>query len=199
VYRTRTFLASLRHTFNALATLPIPTISAVHGLALGGGLELALCTTFRVLSSTSFLGLPETRLGIIPGVGGTLRLPRLIGQTRAADLILTGRRIGPVEALGMGLCDRVVDVESGKIKTSIESESGRLSGKTGSAKELVHEAALDMAMEICKGGPVAVNQALWAMKTGNEDKAYEVVLGTKDRIEALVAFGEKRRPKFHGE
>jgi len=90
----------------------------------------------------------------------------------------------------MGLCDRVVEVQSAAAETD---------GVKGRAKELVHAAALAMAMKICNGGPVAINQALNAIKTGDEDKAYAKILKTKDRLEALEAFAEKRQPKFQGE
>ena len=173
-----------------LSSSSIPTISAIHGLALGGGLELALCTHFRVMASTSFLGLPETRLGIIPGAGGTIRLPLLIGKSRAADLILTGRQVGAEEALRIGLCDRVVDIEPEGVETD---------GSHSKAKESVLAAAVEMATEICKGGPLAVNQALHAVKTGEENEAYEAVLQSWDRTEALEAFAEKRVPNFRGE
>ncbi len=108
--RTAAFLLNLRKTFTCLSTLPIPTISAISSLALGGGLELALSTNMRVLASTAIVGLPETRLGIIPGAGGTHRLPALIGLGRARDLILTGRRVTAAEAYFLGIADRLVEI-----------------------------------------------------------------------------------------
>ena len=100
----------MRNTFTNLSNLPIPTISAISSVALGGGLELALCTTFRVFGSSAIVGQPETKLAIIPGAGGTYRLPALIGVNRARDLILTGRRVGGAEAYFLGLCNRLVEV-----------------------------------------------------------------------------------------
>lgn len=91
---TQDFLTSLRHTFSRLAHLPVPSIACVSGVALGGGLELALCCHFRIFSMNAVVGLPETRLAIIPGAGGTYRLQRLVGMANALDLILTGRRVG---------------------------------------------------------------------------------------------------------
>src|SRR5271168_650448 len=120
--RTSVFIANLRHRFTSLSALPIPTISAVSSLALGGGLELALCTHMRVFSSTAQVGLPETRLGIIPGAGGTYRLPALIGIGRARDIILTGRRVSAAEAYFLGLADRLVEVVPGEGK---EGEDGK--------------------------------------------------------------------------
>jgi methylglutaconyl-CoA hydratase len=195
--RTAAFLANLRNTFTALSTLPIPTISAVSSLALGGGLELALCTHMRVFASTAQVGLPETRLGIIPGAGGTYRLPALIGLARARDLILTGRRVSAAEAYFLGIADRLVEVvpEEGK-----EGEEGK-GELMKRAKEEVLGEAIRLAGEICEGGPVAVRSALQAVGYAREEvenQMYERVVGTEDRNEALAAFREKRRPVFKG-
>jgi methylglutaconyl-CoA hydratase len=195
--RTAAFLANLRDTFTTLSGLPIPTISAVSSMALGGGLELALCTHMRVFASTAQVGLPETRLGIIPGAGGTYRLPALIGLTRARDLILTGRRVSAAEAYFLGIADRLVEVipEEGK-----EGEDGKKELMKRAGDEVL-KAALQLAMEICEGGPVAVRSGLKAVGYAREEmenKMYERVVGTDDRNEALKAFREKRRPDFKG-
>ena len=100
--------ARLQRAFNAVAEIPKPVVAAITGYALGGGLELALCADFRVLGDTAKVGQPEIKLGIIPGAGGTQRLPRLIGPARAKDLIFTGRQVSAAEALAMGLADLVV-------------------------------------------------------------------------------------------
>lgn len=195
VDETAAFLSNLRNTFTALSSLPIPTISAISSLALGGGLELALCTHMRVLASTAQVGLPETRLGILPGAGGTYRLPALIGLGRARDLILTGRRVSAAEAYFLGIADRLVEVlpEEGK-----EEEKGELMTR---AKEEVLREAVRLAGEICDGGPVAIRSALKAVAYAREEvenQMYERVVGTEDRNEALVAFREKRKPVFKG-
>src|SRR6185437_5969707 len=98
----------LQDAFSALARIPKPTIAAVTGYALGGGLELALTADFRVLGDTARVGQPEILLGVIPGAGGTQRLPRLIGPAKAKDLIFTGRHVDAAEALAIGLADKVV-------------------------------------------------------------------------------------------
>jgi len=98
----------LQSAFTAIARIPKPTIAAITGFALGGGCELALCADMRIAGDTAKLGQPEILLGIIPGAGGTQRLPRLIGPSRAKDLIFTGRFVGAEEALRIGLVDRVV-------------------------------------------------------------------------------------------
>ncbi|RMD42009.1 hypothetical protein DV735_g3080, partial [Chaetothyriales sp. CBS 134920] len=188
---TLAFLHDLRRVFTNLSQLPIPTISAVSSVALGGGLELSLCTTFRVFGSSVTVGLPETRLAIIPGAGGTYRLPALIGPNRARDLILTGRRVSGPEAYFLGLCDRLVEI------TPEEEE------QPGAAKAKVLEVGLQLARDICEGGPIAIPQALravngWQRGQENENEAYDVVLKTDDRLEALRAFAEKRKPAFRG-
>ncbi|KAI9771490.1 MAG: hypothetical protein M1840_002110 [Geoglossum simile] len=182
--QTQIFLASLRQTLQALEDLPIPTIAAMAGPAFGGGLELALPLDFRVLATTTVLSLPETRLGIIPGAGGTYRLQRLIGLPRARDLILTGRRISGSEAYFLGIADRLVDVKEGE-----------------GARIVVLEEAVRLAREIAEGAPLAARAAKRAVREGSweaECKAYEEVVETEDRDEALLAFGEKRKPVFKG-
>jgi methylglutaconyl-CoA hydratase len=203
------FLTKLRSTFTRLSTLPIPTISAIGSTAFGGGLELGLCTNFRVLASTATVALPETRLAIIPGAGesshhvtsnpfhqlttpgGTYRLPALIGPSRARDMILTGRRVSGPEAYFMGLADRLVEVS--------EEEAQ----EPGVVRNKVLGQAVAMANDICEGGPIAIRAALqavngWEKGESSENMAYELVLPTADRTEALTAFGEKRKPMFKG-
>ncbi|KAF8250356.1 ClpP/crotonase [Wilcoxina mikolae CBS 423.85] len=180
-----TFLADLRSTLHMLETLPIPTISAISGFALGGGLELALATDLRIVAPGAQLGLPETRLGIIPGAGGTYRLPELVGTSRALDIVLTGRRVGAIEAVQIGLANRIVNVEG--------EEEGR---------ERTIDAAIEVAQEICTGAPIAIKIAkrvVTARDEEAENRGYLEVVGTKDRDEALVAFKEKRIPVFKGE
>lgn len=160
-------------------------------MALGGGLELALSTHLRVFGSTSTVGLPETRLAIIPGAGGTYRLPSIVGANRARDLILTGRRVQAPEAYFIGLCDRLVEILP-------EEEA-----KEGAAREKVLSESIKLALGICEGGPIAIKQAIQAV--GNfqkgeaaENEAYAGVIETEDRFEALKAFAEKRKPAFRG-
>ncbi|KAJ5918869.1 Methylglutaconyl-CoA hydratase [Penicillium verhagenii] len=188
---TEDFLLDLRTTFKVLANLQVPTISAISSMALGGGLELALCTHLRVFGSSCMVGLPETRLAIIPGAGGTYRLPALVGMNRARDMILTGRRVTGPEAYFMGLCDRLVEI--------LPEEATQ----EGVAREKVEKAAIRLALDICEGGPIAIKQALLAvegspMGEASENRAYEGVIETEDRYEALRAFAEKRKPAFRG-
>ncbi|KAK2595401.1 hypothetical protein QQS21_006875 [Conoideocrella luteorostrata] len=189
---TAEFLTNLRGTFTAISELQIPTISAISSLALGGGLELALSTHFRVLSSNATVGLPETRLGIIPGAGGTARLPAIIGISRARDLILTGRRVAAPEAYFLGLADRLVEVVP---------EDERDTDVLQVARKSTLAEAVRLAQEICEGGPVAVRAGLQAVAWARQEKEnemYQRVVATEDRNEALKAFQEKRKPVFKG-
>lgn len=196
--RTDAFLLNLQSTFTALSSLPIPTISAISSVALGGGLELALCTHFRVLASTAQVGLPETRLGIIPGAGGTYRLPGLIGLSRARDMILTGRRVSAPEAYFLGIADRLVQVVPDEAAKDGQEE---IKVDMGKARDETLKEAIKLAGEICEGGPVAIRAALNAVQWAREEvenKMYQRVIGTEDRNEALKAFREKRKPVFKG-
>ena len=150
-FSTKAFLNLLRSSFSDLAKLPSPTIAAVSSMAFGGGLELALSTTLRVFGSTAVVGQPETKLAIIPGAGGTYRLPALIGLNRARDMILTGRRVAGPEAYFLGLCDRLVEV-------TLEEER-----QAGRARQKVLEQALKLGHDVCEGGPIALTQALRAV------------------------------------
>lgn len=186
---TRSFLAQLRKTFRRLANLPIPTIACVSGLALGGGLELALCCHFRVFSSSAIVALPETRLAIIPGAGGTFRLPKVVGECNALDMILTGRRVHAVEAFRMGMCSRLIDVDE-----SHSTDRHRL-------REATMEAGISLAKDIAAGGPIAIRAALRAVANPSEqaeNAAYDIVLATEDRLRALDSFAKKCSPIFLG-
>ena len=151
---------------------------------MGGGLELALAGHYRVASADAQFGLPEVTLGLLPGGGGTQRLPRLVGLGRAKDLILTGRSVNAPEALAIGLLDRV-------------APEGQLL-----------PTALEIAQTIAANAPLAVAAAKRAVNEGLEldlDHAlelerqeYEVVLRSQDRLEGLRAFAERRPPQFKG-
>jgi methylglutaconyl-CoA hydratase len=181
---TRAFLDELGAVVDVLAALPVPTIAAINGAALGGGLELALACDVRLAAEAAELGLPEARLGIIPGAGGTQRLARVVGVARAKELILTGRRIDAATAREWGLVSRVMP-----------------------AVELA-AATERMVEEIAACGPLAVAEAMAAIDGGAalplgeglalERRRYEVVLASADRDEGLRAFAEKRPPVFQG-
>jgi len=183
------FVAKGREIIGAWANLPMPVIAAVDGVALGGGLEMALACDLRVASSDARLGLTETRLAIIPGGGGTQRLPRVVGVAKARELIYTARILNGKEALDIGLVNHCVD----------QNDVG----------DAAYQRSLALAKEILPNGPIGVAMAKMAINKGTEvdlasglsfeEAAYAQVIPTKDRIEALTAFREKRKPVFKGE
>lgn len=182
--QVRAFVPTLAVTCNELAGLPFPTIAAVRGAAAGGGCELALACDLRVLAEDASIGLRETALAIIPGAGGTQRLPRLIGPARAKRWIFGARLHSAAEALRDGVADLVVD-------------AGRLDEETQA-----------LAETIVANGPVAVRLAKRAIDRGAdlplaqalelEWECYQQTLQTEDRREALDAFAAKRTPRYEG-
>ena len=182
--KVKEFIFTIRNLFTAIEQLGMPVIAAVNGIALGGGTELALACDIRIAATAATLGLTETRLAIIPGAGGTQRLPRLIGRGKAKELIFTGRRVESAEALQIGLVNRVVPPEA-----------------------LIDECRR-MAAMICETGPIAIEQAKYAINHGLEtdiatglaieSNAYWVCIPTEDRLEGLAAFKEKRKPVYKG-
>jgi enoyl-CoA hydratase/carnithine racemase len=181
---TRTFLADLNALMNEVASFPAVVIAAINGVAFGGGLELALACDFRYAIDSALVGLPEVRLGIIPGAGGTQRLARLCGIAKAKDLVLTARRIDAYEAQVMGVISEVVSTDD------------------------LHPAVERMVAQLALAGPLALAAAKRAIDDGFgrpltdglaiEQAAYETVLGTEDRNEGLAAFAEKRKPQWRG-
>lgn len=178
-------LNKIGEVFTAIEQLPQPTIAMINGFAFGGGIELALSCDFRIAAQSAKMGLTETSLAIIPGAGGTQRLPRLIGETKALELILTARRLQADEAFQYGILTKVVEDQN-----------------------LLDETII-LANAMLKNGPIALQQAKFAVKYGMnvdlqtglsiERKAYELTIPTEDRLEALTAFAEKRTPIFKGE
>lgn len=170
--------------YRQLANLPMPTIAAIEGDALGGGLELALCCDLRIASSRARLGMPEVRLAVLPGSGGTQRLPRVVGPARAKELILTGRIITAEEAEHIGLVNQVVPA--------------------GGARE----AADALAEEIAARGPLAVREAKRLIDAAldldldaglaAELDASERIFASEDMLEGANAFFGKREPTYRG-
>lgn len=158
---------ALQDSFTAVARIPKPTIAAVTGYALGGGLELALAADLRVCGDNAKLGLPEILLGIIPGAGGTQRLPRLIGSARAKDLILTGRFVGAAEAKSIGLVDRVVAPDD--VLTEAVALAGQLAGGATLAQRAALE-AIDRGIETDLATGLAIERSLFAGLFATEDR-----------------------------
>ncbi|UGY93329.1 enoyl-CoA hydratase/isomerase family protein [Streptomyces gobiensis] len=174
-----------RAAYNGVLELPVPTVAAVHGFALGGGFELALSCDVIVADRTAVVGLPEVSVGVIPGGGGTQLLPRRVGAARAAELIFTGRRVAAAEARELGLIDQLVDEGEDRAE------------------------ALALAARIAANSPVGLRAAKRALRTGwgmdlpagleVEDAAWRTAAFSGDRAEGVAAFNEKRKPEWPGE
>jgi methylglutaconyl-CoA hydratase len=178
------FVEKLRMSFHGVSTLPIPTIAAIEGAALGGGLELALACDIRIAGARATLGLPETSLAIIPGAGGTQRLPRVVGVAKAKELIFTSARLTAEEAAAIGLVNSCVAAENALIT------------------------AEGMALKIVQNGPIGVRMGKAAVDGGIdkniedalkvEKACYAQVVNTEDRLEGINAFVEKRKSVYKG-
>ena len=168
-----------------LDTSRVPVIAAINGVALGGGLELALLCDLRVAAAHAKLGLPETSLGIIPGAGGTQRLPRVVGEARAKELILLARRLDANEALAMGLVNRITPAGTNVLDDTL-AWIRPISGGAPIAQSAALR-AIDASFELPLDHGVEIERIL-----------YDECLKSEDRIEALNAFAEKRKPAFKG-
>ncbi len=171
-------------TMRAIEVTPVPVIAAVNGFALGGGLELALACDFIYASKNAKLGLPEVNLGIFPGFGGTQRLPRLIGNARAKELIYTAKMISADEALSWGLVNKVV--EPADLKAEVKKVVDQILTKG--------PIAIRLAKKVVNEG---VDLAL-ASGLKLEESSFPVIFGTTDKTEGVTAFIEKRPAKFLG-
>lgn len=179
------FVRLIGKTMESVANLPMVTIAAIDGVAFGGGLELALACDLRVLHHLATVGLTECALGIIPGAGGTQRLARIVGLAAAKEMIFAALRLDGATAHAKGLSNRLA------------TECSAL------------DAAMDLAKQITANAPLSVRAAKVAMDGGFdltlteglalENKCYQSILHTKDRTEALLAFSEKRPPRFEGQ
>jgi enoyl-CoA hydratase/carnithine racemase len=165
-----------------LARLQAPTIAALNGLAFGGGLEITLACDFRIAAEGARFALPEVGLGIVPGAGGTQRLPRLVGPTRAKELILTGRRIDAAAALQMGLVSKVVP--AGSLMEEARALAEEIAANSPLALAYA-KAAVDLASE------TSIEQGL-----RYETAAIRATLASEDYAIGLAAFAEKRAPEF---
>jgi enoyl-CoA hydratase len=170
-----------QRVFSKLDTLPIPSIAAISGFALGGGCELALSCSFRLATPRARFGLPEVKLGLIPGYGGTQRLPRLVGESRALEIILTGRMVGAEEALAIGLVNRLVEGDLLEAAVAFAVELGGFSlVASGLAREAVRRS---MDCPLHEGLQTEADLSTLAYQTA-------------DANEGMAAFLEKRPPVF---
>lgn len=183
------FVNKLRLMTNTIENLPCPVIAAIDGVALGGGLEIALACDLRTAAASSKMGLVETKLAIIPGAGGSQRLPRIVGVAKAKELIYTGRILDGNNAFDIGLVNSVVE----------QNFDG----------DAAYMKALSIASEILPNGPIGIQMAKAAINRGMEvdmnsacfieEACYARLIPTKDRLEGLKAFREKRTPVYKGE
>jgi methylglutaconyl-CoA hydratase len=178
-------LLAYRTELGWLASSRLPVVAAINGVALGGGLELALLCDLRIAAAHARFGLPETALGVIPGAGGTQRLPRLIGEGRAKEMILLGRRLTAEEALEWGLIGRIATDPSRLLEETLEWIEPILEGAS------IAQGAALCAIDAAADSSLDQGLAL-------ELQLYESCLSSQDRKEALVAFAEKRKPTFKG-
>jgi enoyl-CoA hydratase/carnithine racemase len=173
---------ALTSAFDAVARIPKPVVAAVTGYALGGGCELALACDWRVVAADAKLGQPEIALGLIPGAGGTQRLPRLVGPARAKEIIMSGRFVAADEALAIGLADRVVPAED-VYATAVALVTPFVTGPALALRAA--KAAIDggLSMDLASG-------------LGWESQLFASLFATADRAEGMAAFVEKRKPNF---
>jgi len=174
----------MRAMFESLRAVPQPTIASVFGFAMGGGCELALSCDMIVAAEDAVFALPEVRVGIVPGGGGTQLLPRKIGLARAKEMIFTGRRVQAETALAWGLVSRVIP------------------------RAELDAASLELALDVCRSSPVGVREAKRAIDRGLEvpmehaieleEQAWRRAVASDDRTEGIAAFNQKREPQWKG-
>jgi enoyl-CoA hydratase len=173
-----------QEVYTRIERLEIPSIAAVNGWALGTGLELAMACTLRVAADNAVLGQPEVKLGIIPGAGGTQRLPKLVGMGRAMELILTGEPVRADQALAMGLVNRVV------AQDQLMAEVAKLAATLAARPKLAIQYAKEAVLRFAEGS--------LAEGLAHESYLHALACGTHDKKEGIAAFLEKRDPKFTG-
>jgi enoyl-CoA hydratase/carnithine racemase len=175
----------LSSAFDSVARIPKPVVAAITGYALGGGCELALACDWRIASIDAKLGQPEINLGIIPGAGGTQRLARLVGPSRAKELIMSGRFVGTEEALEIGLVDKIVPAASDVYAAAVALVTPYLTGPAAALRAAKMAVDGGLEMDITAG-------LAW------ESQLFAALFATDDKREGMAAFVEKRKPKFTG-
>jgi len=181
----RTETRRRQEVYTRIEQLEIPSIAAINGWALGTGLELAMVCTLRIAALTARMGQPEVKLAIIPGAGGTYRLPRLVGMGRAMEMILTGEPVSAEEALAMGLVNRVVPAEN------LLKETYALANTLAERPRL--------ALQYAKEAVQRFGEGSMAECLAHESYLHALSCGTKDKAEGVASFLEKRKPAYRGE
>ena len=176
--------SAILEAIGILDDLEKPTIAAVHGSALGGGCELALGCDFRYLADDARIGQPEINLGLIPGAGGTQRLPRVVGYQKAKDLIYSGRHVGADEALEIGLADKVFPSDE-LLERTLEDAATWAEGPTRAIAAAKHALAAGAGVPLSEGLEI-------------ERASFQASFATEDAVEGVTAFVEKRKPDFSG-
>lgn len=176
------FVKEAQAVINKLEDLEKPTIAAISGLALGGGCEIVLACDLRIAAENAILGQPEIKLGILPGAGGTQRLPRLIGTTKAKELLFTGDSIDALEAYRVGLVNKVVPVES--LMEEAKKMALKIARQPGYAIKIIK-------LAVNKGLDMDIKSAI-----SYEARCFEILFATEDQKEGMRAFIEKRKPLF---
>ena len=179
-----TFIQYLAETFQRIVEIPVPTLASINGNCLGGGLELALACDMRIMTDDTFIGMKETSVGVMPGAGGTVRLPRLIGESKGKQWIFSAQSFTPEEALGDGVVDWLVETDE------LDDAVQEIFGQIAANAPLAIKAA---KRSINEGLNQPVKQALEV-----EQRSYKSIIASEDRQEGLKAFKEKRRPKWKG-
>lgn len=184
VFKALDFNRLINNVFNRIEELPIPTLAAINGLALGGGLELAMACDFRLAANDAKLGLPEINIGVMPGAGGTQRLTRLVGRGKAKEMLCLGEPVPASEAEKIGLVNKAVPAEN--LMQKVNEMTEKLLGKPPLALRMIKD-AVNRGMELDQQSGVAY-----------EGLVFSLLYASEDKTEGLNAFLEKRKPRFRG-
>ncbi len=178
------FVRRIKVVYDRIESFPKPVIAAVSGLALGGGCELCLVCDIRIAADNASFGLPEIKLGVIPGAGGTQRLPRLIGLGRAKEMLFSGEPIDAQEAYRIGLANKVVPADS--LLEEAKKMANNFANKPNFALNIIKQV-------VNEGTYIDLNSGL-----AHENRCFEMLFSTQDKKEGVQAFLEKREPEFKG-
>ena len=178
------YFRTVRKAFQKIEEMEKPIIAAVSGLALGGGCEIALACDLRIAAENAVFGLPEIKIGVLPGGGGTQRLPRLVGMTKAKELLYTGEFINAEEAYRIGLVNRIVPLDS--LMTEANILANKMAAQPGVALKMIK-------LSVDGGINMDIKSAI-----AYEARCFEILFSTEDQKEGMTAFMQKRKPGYQG-